>query len=246
MYTRPYVVCHMQASIDGRISGEFFFTPQAEAVYGKDNDIRNSYNADAIVNGAVTCAEIYADGFLARRPAVPDGGCRKFPREDCAAAPHADRFIVCIDTKGTLQWHGSSISHRGNPDAHVIEVLTEDVDDAYLAYLRGLRISYIFAGKANLDLELALHKLHTLFGIKRMLLTGGGQTNRTFLDAGCIDELNLVILPFVDGSADSAEIIDRPSGNRFCDAFARFTLTRTEQLPGDCVLLTYKRTVSAV
>ena len=28
---RPYVICHMQTSLDGRISGNFFFTPAADA-----------------------------------------------------------------------------------------------------------------------------------------------------------------------------------------------------------------------
>ena len=57
----------MQASIDGRISGKFFFTPAAEAVYEKDNEIRKNYQADAVMNGAVTCGEIYSDGFLLHR-----------------------------------------------------------------------------------------------------------------------------------------------------------------------------------
>ena len=55
---RPYVICHMQSSIDGRISGKFFFTPAAEAVYESDNDIRKGYRADAIMNGG----KLVADG----------------------------------------------------------------------------------------------------------------------------------------------------------------------------------------
>ena len=246
---RPYVICHMQASIDGRISGNFFFTPAADAVYESDNNIRKSYKADAVMNGAVTCAEIYADGFLSMRPEVAAGADPDdrgpLPREDFLAEPYRNNYVVCVDTKGTLKWNGNTVSHRGGPPAHVIEVLTEDVDDGYLAYLKELNISYLFAGKETLDLPLALSKLHREFGIERILLTGGGQMNWTFLQAGCLDELNIVILPMVDGNTQSAGLFDRPadknSSHQNADAFApaSFRLDAVEKLPGDSLLLKY-------
>ena len=47
---RPYVICHMQTSIDGRISGKFFFTPAADAIYEivKSEQHRAQRNADAM------------------------------------------------------------------------------------------------------------------------------------------------------------------------------------------------------
>ncbi|MGX8774375.1 MAG: RibD family protein [Bacillota bacterium] len=255
---RPYVICHMQTSIDGRISGKFFFTPAAEAVYESDNDIRKGYRADAVMNGATTCGEIYSDGFLATRPGVCDAsaesadnsatesaGVSGIPREDFAAEPYLNSYVVCVDTKGTLKWSGNSVTHRGMPPAHVIEVLTEDVDDGYLAYLRDLRISYIFAGETELDLPLALKKLKAIFGIERVLLTGGGQMNWTFLQAGCLDEINVVILPMIDGNTASAGLFDRPASGKDSNpgqtAFApsSFRLAGVEKLPGDGLWLKY-------
>ena len=237
---RPYVICHMQTSIDGRISGNFFFTPAADAVYESDNEIRKSYKADAVMNGAVTCAEIYADGVLSVRPAFGDAADStagdSLPREDYAAEPYLNNYVVCVDTKGTLKWSGNSVSHRGNPPAHVIEVLTEDVDDGYLSYLRERNISYIFAGERILDLPLALSKLKTLFGIEKILLTGGGQMNWSFLQAGCLDELNIVVLPMVDGNTQAAGLFDRPDGDF---APVGFALAGVEKLPGDGLLLKY-------
>ncbi len=244
---RPYVICHMQTSIDGRISGKFFFTPAAEAIYESDNDIRKGYRADAIMNGAVTCGEIYSDGFLTTRPPAPAGSTSAAAeagtaaREDFAAEPYLNSYIVCVDTKGTLKWSGNSVSHRGAPPAHVIEVLTEDIDDGYLAYLRELRISYIFAGKTELDLPLALKKLKSIFGIERVLLTGGGQMNWTFLQAGCLDELNIVGLPMSDGNTASAGLFDRPASGKGQTAFepSGFNLADVQRLPGDGLWLKY-------
>ena len=249
------MICHMQTSIDGRISGKFFFTPAADAVYECDNDIRKSYRADAIMNGAVTCGEIYSDGFLSARPkfdsaaandaAAADSNATGIPREDFTAEPYLNSYIVCVDTKGTLKWSGNTVTHRGAAPAHVIEVLTEDIDDCYLAYLRDLRISYIFAGETELDLPLALKKLKTIFGIERILLTGGGQMNWTFLQAGCLDELNIVVLPMIDGNTASAGLFDRPTSdktsNRGQTAFApsSFKLADVHKLPGDGLHLKY-------
>ena len=244
---RPYVICHMQTSIDGRISGKFFFTPAADAIYESDNDIRKGYRADAIMNGAVTCGEIYSDGFLTTRPPAPAGSTSAAAeagtaaREDFAAEPYLNSYIVCVDTKGTLKWSGNSVSHRGAPPAHVIEVLTEDIDDGYLAYLRELRISYIFAGKTELDLPIALKKLKSIFGIERVLLTGGGQMNWTFLQSGCLDEVNIIILPMIDGNTASAGLFDRPASGKGQTAFAPsgFNLADVQRLPGDGLWLKY-------
>ena len=261
---RPYVICHMQSSIDGRISGKFFFTPAAEAVYESDNNIRKSYRADAIMNGAVTCGEIYSDGFLTTRPPAPAESTSAVnaaasaaavsnnaaaAREDYAAEPYLNSYIVCVDTKGTLKWSGNTVSHRGAPPAHVIEVLTKDIDDGYLAYLRELRISYIFAGETELDLPLALKKLKSIFGIERVLLTGGGQMNWTFLQSGCLDEVNIIILPMIDGNTKSAGLFDRPASaagqtqasGKSQTAFAPsgFKLADVQRLPGDGLWLKY-------
>ena len=98
---------------------------------------------------------------------------------------------------------------RGGESYHVIQVLTESVGDNYIAHLRENRISYIFAGKAALDIPLALQKLKDLFSINTVMLSGGGAINWSFLQAGCIDELSLLIAPSTDGLRDTATTFDR-------------------------------------
>ena len=55
----------------------------------------------------------------------------------------------------------------GYDRAHIIEVLCEDAKDEYLAWLRSVGISYIFAGQKEMDLSLALSKLYSLFNIRQ-------------------------------------------------------------------------------
>jgi riboflavin biosynthesis pyrimidine reductase len=61
-------------------------------------------------------------------------------------------------------------------------------------------VSYIFAGRSELDLALTLDILNRELGVKRLLLQGGGGANGAFLGAGLVDELNLIPCPAVDGA----------------------------------------------
>ena len=56
------------------------------------------------------------------------------------------------------------------PGREIVVVLTEQVSDAHLAGLRSENVSYIFAGKSELDLALALEILNRELAIKRLEL----------------------------------------------------------------------------
>ena len=87
----------------------------------------------------------------------------------------------------------------GYDNAQIIEVLTHDIDLRYLTYLQSMGIPYIFAGDTEIDMEEALFKLRSYFGIKTLLLEGGSILNGAFQRAGVIDELSLVVDPVIGG-----------------------------------------------
>lgn len=95
------------------------------------------------------------------------------------------------------------------PAAHIIEVLTERATNAYRAFLRKLGISYIIAGKEELDCALAAEKLKELFAIQTLMVSGGGFINWSFLQAGLIDELSLVLAPVTDGETDTVTLFEK-------------------------------------
>ena len=121
----------------------------------------------------------------------------------------------------------------------LITVLQENVADAYLAQLQKAGVSYVFAGKDKLDLQLAVQKLKVQYGIQTMLLAGGGIVDWAFLQAGLIDELSLVIPPVVDGGIGLATAFDE---SPFCQgAPISFWLQDVQKLAGDGVWLRYIR-----
>lgn len=193
---RPYVLCHMLQSIDGKATGDFLTSPAAAAATDVYYRLNRELRGDAYACGRVTMEESFTHGFYPDMMLFAD---KSFPVEDYLAEPDAGFFAVAFDTHGRLGWKEGRISDEdvGYHDAHIIEVLCENVDPRYLAYMRRVGVSYIFAGAEELDLPLALHKLKSLFGIERLLLEGGSLLNGTFMREDAIDAISLVTAPVV-------------------------------------------------
>jgi 5-amino-6-(5-phosphoribosylamino)uracil reductase len=102
-------------------------------------------------------------------------------------------------------------------------------------------VSYIFAGASGDDLAGAMQQLAAHFGVKKLLLEGGGKINGAFLKHGLIDEFSTLIYPAVDGVAGSDSIVDYngPEGDR-PGAGQSLRLTHCETLEGGMVWLRHK------
>lgn len=189
MNIRPYVVCHVFAGLNGRIDGAYMLDPAASPARAAYSRMQVEFGADAVAYGAVT-----TKGFVGSRPLALDTH-GSAPKGDFVA-PHDERsFYVSVDPAGEIAWESATYRRAGRADAHVIEILTEAASPAYRDYLRERGVSYVLAGSRGLDLPLALRKLRELFGIERLLVCGGGKTDMSFLAAGVLDELSLVLSP---------------------------------------------------
>jgi riboflavin biosynthesis pyrimidine reductase len=91
---------------------------------------------------------------------------------------------------------------------HLICVVSEKAPEDYLDMLRQKGISYVVAGKSSVDLRKAVDQLGKHFGIRILLLEGGGHINGAFLQAGLVDELSLLVVPGIDGRHDIAAVFD--------------------------------------
>lgn len=194
---RPYIICHMVTSLDGKVTGDFLEKSKYSELIEDYYRIHREYGADGFLCGRVTM-----EGSFPQPPVPPeeyDGP--PIAREDYIAEKAAF-YAVAIDPKGKLWWSGRSISDtdEGYDGAHIIEVLTQRVPDDFLAHLRNKGVSYLFAGKTELNLPLAVQKLKKLFGIQTLLLEGGGIVNGSFLQEDLIDEISLVIIPAAEPS----------------------------------------------
>lgn len=233
---RPYVICHMLTSLDGKIDGAFFSAPECSPSISEYGNIRKFYGCQATLYGTNTMKGGYSDGLAGKLPEAPV----HIPKEDYIVLSDVDNYIVSIDVEGILGWDSGYIEKKGRPRAHVIEVLTEKVSEDYLFYLQEHHVSYLFAGEEQLDCGQLLQKLKTMFGIEKLMVAGGGMINWSFLQEDLLDELSLVIAPVADGGTTSVSIFERadflPQKKP-----AAFTLQEVKQTEGGSLWLRYRR-----
>ena len=225
MPDRPYVICHMVPSVDGRIVTRDWALPSG--LLAEYERTAATLDADAWIIGRVSM-EPYAG--RAAIPAYRAG--RRIPRSDHLARRDAPSYAIAIDPGGKLRWESGCVDGE-----HVVIVLTERVPDRYLAFLRATGVSYLFGGEGRIDLPLVLRKLRARLGIRRLLLEGGGKINGSFLAAGLVDELSVLVAPVADGSVGTPTLFDAAEG---AGPARRLALLSVRRRPGDLVWLRYR------
>lgn len=191
---RPYIVCHMMESIDGRIDCDM--TEQIES--GNEYyDALAQLCCPSLLMGRVTMQMHYASSeeFVAKDK-TPIGKTSFF------VARKAPGYTIGIDTHGRLRWPANEF------DGPLLVITCDDCPKEYLDYLTAQGISWIATGKHSIDLALAMEILYEKFGVERLALTGGGHINAAFLAAGLIDEVSVMITPGIDGRAGMTSVFD--------------------------------------
>ena len=192
----------MVTSVDGKVTGDFLGRPECEAVTEIYYEINRNLAANGFICGRITMEGSFTGGWY---PELTDYEPVK-SKTDYIANKRSGFYAVAFDPKGRLGWKTDRIidpdEDPGYNGAQIIEVLTQQADERYLGYLEKTGISYIFAGETEIDVELALQKLGSLFGCKTLLLEGGSIINGTFQRADAIDELSLVVAPIIADKSD--------------------------------------------
>src|SRR5690606_25253984 len=67
---------------------------------------------------------------------------------------------------------------------------------------------YLLAGDREVDLPRALETIGARFGVRTLLLEGGGRINGAMLRAGLVDEVSLLLAPVADGRVGTAALFD--------------------------------------
>jgi 2,5-diamino-6-(ribosylamino)-4(3H)-pyrimidinone 5'-phosphate reductase len=230
---RPYVICHMMPSVDGRLRTDRWPIPdEAHKEYDRKAD---SYQADAWMCGRVTMEE-FARGRR-RTSRTHQAAGRRAGRPAVHVARQAEAYAIALDPDGKLAWSQDEVEG----DALVV-VVGRGVPAAYLEELEGKGISYVIAGRnaGGIDLGQALRTLASSFGIRTLLLEGGGEINGSFLRAGLVDELSLLVTPVVDGAPGEPALFDAERGRKPRAALAKLRLLDAEPAAAGMVWLRYQ------
>jgi riboflavin biosynthesis pyrimidine reductase len=205
---KPEVIMLMTSSLDGRQHpSRWTLTPDGER---RDwgtmfEQVHDSLGGDAWIVGRVTMQEMSKAG------AHPPAQVPAVERPLHVATRDAKSYGIVLDPLGRAHFSGSTIGGD-----HVIVLLGGEAGDAHLAELKADGVSYIVAEGSSdtggIDLAAMLETLNRAFGIKRLLLEGGGTVNGSFLAACLVDEVNVLVGPAFDGDGSQQSIVSHPGG----------------------------------
>jgi 2,5-diamino-6-(ribosylamino)-4(3H)-pyrimidinone 5'-phosphate reductase len=232
----------MMTTLDGKIGsgidGVDIVEDYMDVYREVDNGIAGSFDTkgNAWLCGRVTSQLYYASGanipLTLQNMAIKPG--------DYISTLESGRFFITIDTHGILRWKTNTICfYPEHGNLNLIIIVTESTPKEYLEYLQSKSISYVIAGKQDVDLTIALQKLHKLFHIYTILLEGGGKINGSFLQAGLIDEIHFIILPRVLNKSDAPSVFDSITNPQAVPT--QYELLEMKQLARECVFLCYKK-----
>lgn len=222
---RPYIICHMASSIDGKIDGSamrnVMRTGEYEALHSK-------LGGDAWICGRTTMQQ----HFAAKDPFVSSTNKPVGPQLPFVAQ-RAESYAICVDTNGKLRWASNDLDGD-----HLICVVSERAPSDYLDMLREKKISYVVSGASSVDLTQAVNLLGEHFGIRTLLLEGGGHINGSFLEAGLVDEVSLLLLPGIDGRHKIPAVFDGVADTK--QPAIPLKLKSVEQRDGDALWIRYE------
>ena len=199
---RPFIICHMMTSIDGKIVEDHWSAPYDGSKNDETTisyyDLSDSFKCDAEMLGRVTVQRHFAkQEFNDPHPV------RVIDPQPFIGKRETKRLCIVVDRRGRIRYEGDRICGE-----NIIVILSQKISQAYLEHLRSLKISYVFAGEDGNDLVEAMESLGHFFNMKRIVLQGGGTINGAFLENGLIDELSVMIYPGIDGRDAAPSLFD--------------------------------------
>ena len=206
---RPFIFCHMETSLDGKIMGKYLWRPSAQDE-GDTFDLvqREKYSYEALILGRTTIDDNYT---LYEKPEIDENALLVEEGDFIAEGAESGQYLIAVDGKGRLAWQ-DSVMEEGGKKAHIVEILTEKAGNGYKDFLRKKGISYLICGKDRVDLPLACEKIKDILHVNKMMLGGGAVLNWSFLQAGLVDEVSQVIAPAADGSRETQTLFMTAEG----------------------------------
>ena len=224
---RPYVICHMCTTVDGRIIGHRW----GKLPGYRHESVLFETTAAGFGIGAWLVGTTTMDEFDGPKRLLPHTK-QRIPRRDHIANPRAKTLGIGADARGVLRFQHNEVGGD-----HVVLLVTDRVSNDYLAHLQAAGVSYLFCGKKQIDLHVALRKLGSAFHLRKLMLQGGGKFNGAMLQAGLVDEISHITVPVADGGAGVSSFFD---GHPSAKSAATLRLFSHKLLRGGAIWCRYK------
>jgi len=221
----PRVILHIATSLDGRITN---FPADLEVYYTR----AARWNPDAILFGSETVL-----AAVRQNPSmeVPQEHVEMFtPPKN--ADPDPRPLLVIADSRGRVRCWDAIRKWPYMRD--LLALCSSSTPEEYLSYLADRNISTIVSGNERIDMRSALEALNARFGVKVVRVDSGGTLNSVFLKAGLVNEVSVLIHPFLAGGKPSPTLFD-PVRAGFPDLQIPLTLLHSEVLEHGIIWVRY-------
>ncbi len=233
---RPYIICHMLQSIDGKITGAYFSDEKTMKLAGLYKEMSEQFQADGIIYGSVTAQEFFHYGhFENQETSAIHTQPLNFIVEN-----HINQWIVVLDPMGSISWDKQFLQHPKAQNKNTVVIVFNHVSDTYLEHLKSLNISYILAGQHEINFPYVLDILYSQCHIQKLLLQGGGIINASLVSEDLVDEISLIITPNLDVSHDEMTCFQKSSYTKQL-YLSQYSLMDVKALPFSGVWLHYQK-----
>lgn len=192
---RPYIVCHMMTSLDGRI--DCAMTSQLPGIDDYYETL-NELNVPTTLSGRVT-----AELEMAEPGTFEVTDDTSFGRVGFSKKADAPGYEIVVDTHGKLLW-----PNGGKTEKPYLIITCEQISKEYLHYLDGKNISWLACGNERVNLARASEILFDKFGVERMGIVGGAAINTAFLNDGLLDEISILVGAGIDARGEMPSVFD--------------------------------------
>ncbi len=179
-------------SVDGKIC-----TRTGESEISSDLDLKRVHKLRCVVDGIlVGISTVLKDDPLLSIRFVKCSKTKKNPAR------------VIIDSNARIPLDSKIV--RTAKDIDTIIVVTKGAPKNKLELLRANKLKIIVSGERGkkVNLKKAFGQLETKFGIKKILVEGGGEINWSIIKNNLFDELIVTISPLIVGGRDAITLIE--------------------------------------
>jgi len=191
----PRVILHTAMSLDGRITN---FPADLDLYYV----LAARWNPDAILFGSETVLAAVSANPSLEVPPEHDEIFR--PPENSESDPRP--LLVIADSRGRVRcWDAI----RKWPYMRgLLALCSSSTHQEYLSYLAEKQIGTIISGENRIDMRSALEALNARYRVKVVRVDSGGTLNSVLLNSGLVDEVSVLIHPFLAGGKPDPTLFD--------------------------------------
>ena len=236
--THLKIITHMHIAIDGKINGPHLRTEESQKSQREYYNLFLGENAYYKKHKGWLCGKATSEANFTKDNRLDiDESVTFVPEGDFIADADVEMYYFSVDASGSLPWNQNTINYF-DTTAHVVAVITNRASEAYKDMLRRKNISYIIAGDEQLDLKEAVSKIQQYFNMDELMVNVGGGINWSFMQAGLVDEVSLVMTPAADGSNDTQSLFEM---NKYTDNNPiTFSSVQVDKIENDALWIRYK------